>query len=779
MIAHDDPFQELAGLRALARSLVHGEADADDLLQDAAVAVLQHPPELDRPVRPWLAKVIVNRWRMDRRSSSRRRAREAAIETPVADEVDPGERAEMMRRLAEAVSTLAEPYRYTVIARYFDGKTSNEIAREQGIPAITVRTRLSRALEQLRGKLDEAAPRKKWQRALIPAPFVKASWFATAKASFALVAFLLALLVGGAIALWPHGVAKRTPSTSAAVSQPPVSRVVAPPTTGARVEAGAHAGGAASGRVVDRTSGQGVANADLTFTGANGTVTIKSGDDGSFELAPPNAGDYTLSQVVADGYLAYAPDKVMEGVHVTLARDRAVRGLVVYVAPAIDVQARVVDELGHPVAGATVSVIGDPGIDPADASWTSDRDGTFTFHAAEGAVLEAVAGERRGWARVDANMLLGKHVQIAVARVPARVQVISGHVLDDAGAPLENVLVHAYPSKEMNEKNTGSETHPPAFAYTDATGTFELRGLDKRAYELDAEMEGRATALAKRVPSGTHDVKLVLSTGEVLAGVVVTADGTPVPAYTLMVSHRDGAARDAIFARTIVDPDGKFAVRVAPGTYDLDAEASGYAPGSTIASPGDAVRVVVAAGATLRGKVVSAADGKPIAHARVVREVQSHAQPASVGALTDADGMFELDGIPPGPFMIDVSAAHHNTRIEWRNASGRDLPPIVVSLAPLVEGNEPHVDYVGVGISTTADGDAILVEMVTPGGPAESAGVRGGDQILTIDGISSRDIGEPASVARIRGLPGTTVTFTIRRGDRVLTIPVTRSQVQT
>ncbi|MGE5182485.1 MAG: RNA polymerase sigma factor, partial [Acidobacteriota bacterium] len=87
MIRDVDPISELSGLRALARSLVHGEADADDLLQDAAVALLEHPPELDRPVRPWLATVIVNRWRMNRRGATRRRAREAAVDPPIADDV--------------------------------------------------------------------------------------------------------------------------------------------------------------------------------------------------------------------------------------------------------------------------------------------------------------------------------------------------------------------------------------------------------------------------------------------------------------------------------------------------------------------------------------------------------------------------------------------------------------------------------------------------------------------------------------------------------------------
>src|SRR3569623_360311 len=94
-----DAIAELEGLRALARALAHG--DADDLLQDAAVAALEHPPEVDRPVKPWLATVILNRWRMHRRGDARRRV-----------------------------------------------KTSHE---------------------RLRAALDDAAPRRHWQLALVPA----------------------------------------------------------------------------------------------------------------------------------------------------------------------------------------------------------------------------------------------------------------------------------------------------------------------------------------------------------------------------------------------------------------------------------------------------------------------------------------------------------------------------------------------------------------------------------------------------------------------------------
>ena len=56
-----------AWLRRLARSLVGDGAAADDLVQETWVAALRRPPAEDRPVRPWLRRVLENaarfRWR--------------------------------------------------------------------------------------------------------------------------------------------------------------------------------------------------------------------------------------------------------------------------------------------------------------------------------------------------------------------------------------------------------------------------------------------------------------------------------------------------------------------------------------------------------------------------------------------------------------------------------------------------------------------------------------------------------------------------------------------
>ena len=49
-----------AWARRLAHSLVGEAAAADDLVQEAWRAALERPPALDRPVRPWLGRVLTN-----------------------------------------------------------------------------------------------------------------------------------------------------------------------------------------------------------------------------------------------------------------------------------------------------------------------------------------------------------------------------------------------------------------------------------------------------------------------------------------------------------------------------------------------------------------------------------------------------------------------------------------------------------------------------------------------------------------------------------------------
>tara|TARA_R110002072_G_scaffold253748_4_gene412516 strand:- start:424 stop:2748 length:2325 start_codon:yes stop_codon:yes gene_type:complete len=85
------------------------------------------------------------------------------------DQVDALERMDTQRLLLEAVRTLEEPVRTTVVRRYFEGLSSAEIARASGVPAGTVRARLKRGLDQLRERLDrEHGSRSSWMAVIAP-----------------------------------------------------------------------------------------------------------------------------------------------------------------------------------------------------------------------------------------------------------------------------------------------------------------------------------------------------------------------------------------------------------------------------------------------------------------------------------------------------------------------------------------------------------------------------------------------------------------------------------
>lgn len=159
-------------LRALARELARDASAAEDLTQETWLAYLRARPDSSRPLRPWLAKVLRNTAGLRARRSANRAAREAET---ARQEALPGadalvERAEAQQLVARAVLALAEPYRSTLLLRYYEGLSPSAIARAQDVPAATVRTRLFRGLARLREVLDEKSggDRRQWMSMLAP-----------------------------------------------------------------------------------------------------------------------------------------------------------------------------------------------------------------------------------------------------------------------------------------------------------------------------------------------------------------------------------------------------------------------------------------------------------------------------------------------------------------------------------------------------------------------------------------------------------------------------------
>lgn len=158
-----DALLENAGwIRALSLGLVRDPDVADDVVQDTWLAALATGPARPGALRGWLRTVATN----FARQALRRRARsEAPLGFPeeVPDERVAVLRAEYRRRLVEAVMELSEPYRTTIILRFFEELSPDRIARIQGVPPSTVRTRVQRALRKLRARLDGAyGGRSQW-----------------------------------------------------------------------------------------------------------------------------------------------------------------------------------------------------------------------------------------------------------------------------------------------------------------------------------------------------------------------------------------------------------------------------------------------------------------------------------------------------------------------------------------------------------------------------------------------------------------------------------------
>ncbi len=159
-------------IRALARRLVGDGPAADDLVQETWLAALKRPPANDRPLRPWLARVARNFARQGARRSQGRPPHEVLDEERASDctPADLVLRGELQAKLVQHVLALREPLRATVLLRFYEGLESDAIARIQHIERATVRSRLKRAIDELRTRLDadHGGDRRTWVHALTP-----------------------------------------------------------------------------------------------------------------------------------------------------------------------------------------------------------------------------------------------------------------------------------------------------------------------------------------------------------------------------------------------------------------------------------------------------------------------------------------------------------------------------------------------------------------------------------------------------------------------------------
>lgn len=89
-------------------------------------------------------------------------------------------------------------------------------------------------------------------------------------------------------------------------------------------------------------------------------------------------------------------------------------------------------------------------------------------------------------------------------------------------------------------------------------------------------------------------------------------------------------------------------------------------------------------------------------------------------------------------------------------------------------------DYGGVGLEIQKQGEWVTVITPLPGGPALRAGIRAGDRVIDVEGVSAKDWATDQAANLLRGTPGTDVSLLIDRPgvDEPIPFTLTRAVIE-
>ncbi len=689
----DDLLAHRQWVRSLARRLAADEARADDLEQETWLAAVEHPPRDPRSVRGWLGTVLRNLHRNSLRGDVRRERREAA---PRLREPEPGApeivaEAETQHLLVSEVLALDEPYRSTVLLRWYEDLTPTEIAARQGVPVDTVKTRLRRAVDRLRERMDARfdGDRRAWcllalgggdgsgvgtgtgtvggtKAALTGAAGGMAMGLATKLTIAAAVlvaagAFWWSRSDGGApppadggetASAAPPAAPKRDHRASVAGDSKPTTASTADPAAPDR-DLDLHG-------VVARADGTPVVGAKVQavdypwrraqFVNFRGMFESHPGaetttaDAGAFRMRL-RRGASTILRVSADGLATrdMGPYQAGQSVRITLTA-------------AVKLRVNVRDEAGTPVASAALWLVGfGRGEEPwIDARATTDSAGECEFDGLPGGAKAAIMP-------LSGSGDFGQERLTLPLSGKTTVDIVS-----PAGRMLRGRVFDAVTLSPVTGASVGAGIAQTCAVMTDGGGRFEIRGwTGKSAKDLHVTASGYGRAC---VPVGADGpIEIALRRGFAATGRVVGADGAPVAGafVGLAASSRNGASQQVSTGSAVADAEGRFRVE------DLDRAAihalSAFAPGRgriqrTVAPPRDGVDVMdvgdvlLPAARAIEG-VVLRPDGTPSAGVDV-RLAGPGAPSGGLGGgedrRTDDLGRFRYSDLGPGDYVVEA-----------------------------------------------------------------------------------------------------------------------------
>ena len=229
----------------------------------------------------------------------------------------------------------------------------------------------------------------------------------------------------------------------------------------------------------------------------------------------------------------------------------------------------------------------------------------------------------------------------------------TGVVVDPDGRGVEGATVCAGRWQSMTNLNHGA----PACTTSGSEGRFRVDGVLREAHTLMAMAPGYRPGRARALAGAS--VRIVLESGGVaVRGVVLDVLGGPIAGAWVAEEQPLGPS---LGATVMTDEQGAFELWTTRGSVVLAAGAEGYATTFHPAvAPADDLQLHIAPSSAITGIVVRQGSGAPVPGAHVMAgfiprpgTYTNH----GVTTVTDEQGRFAVEGLQPGAYMVDVSAA--------------------------------------------------------------------------------------------------------------------------
>ncbi len=452
-------------------------------------------------------------------------------------------------------------------------------------------------------------------------------------------------------------------------------------------------------RLVEKDTGRGIEGATLMAMFAekagldNDDMSYAAGDtdhrgEAVFNARPgvlgmlffshPEHGSGAFSPALPSGMLA----SVIEGPEDVKVKKPSTT-LVFKVQKGITISGRVLDADGNAIPGARVSSLGGMGL---GAKVRADAEGRYVLRGQTPSVQMVIA---RSPGYVQENpMLQGAEPdgrgEIEHDIVMLRAATVTGRVLGPDGVPLAGVRVKL--GSQQASTMVAAFMGGSGQSITSSDGRYVLADVaagDKMYVmaRIEGYLDGRSAEFKVKAGQAVKAPDLTMQRGARFRVKVLAPDQTPVAAARVEVTVEDKGdqiqwdPQDAFgtFADVTTNEDGVVTLEDIPdGGLTLTVGKAGFASARSSlkinrkhVTDDTEVTVTLREAVRVKGRVVGP-DDKPVAQATVISlsppNVKDEHWVPTVQSEADAEGRFQVPGMPECPLVLEVSAAGFSTK---------------------------------------------------------------------------------------------------------------------